>query len=104
MTKSIDEKLLNRVEASAFLAEQGYRVSAATLAKLACSGDGPLMTTFGRAVLYHPKILLDWAERRSRLRANTSGDEVAASRATETEARQQPQPDNLVKKGNDHAQ
>lgn len=98
MTKSIDERLLNRVEASAFLAELGYRVSAATLAKLACSGDGPLMTTFGRAVLYHPKVLLDWAEGRSRLRVNTSGNGVAASRATKTTADPHQRPNSHSKK------
>jgi hypothetical protein len=88
MTKNNDERLLSRVEASAFLAQHGYRVAVATLAKLACSGDGPSMTTFGRAVLYHPTTLLDWAERRSRIRTNTSGDGVPVSKMSTAEASQ----------------
>jgi hypothetical protein len=74
MMTNTEEKLLTRVEASAFLAENGYRVSAATLAKKACTGDGPLMILFGRKVLYRPAILLKWALSRSTLRANTSDE------------------------------
>jgi hypothetical protein len=67
-----EERLLTRTEASTFLADNGYRVSPATLAKKACSGDGPVMTLFGRKVLYRPSTLLEWALNRSRQRASTS--------------------------------
>jgi hypothetical protein len=95
-----ERKLLTRAEASSFLAQQGYRVSPATLAKLACSGNGPLMTTFGRSVLYQPAVLLEWAETRSRLRANTSSDGVSLPRRRLADTPETTQIQSATKRGN----
>ena len=99
MNDNDENRLLTRSEASAFLAKHGYRVSAATLAKMACLGHGPLMTTFGRAVLYHPTNLLDWAATRSKLRANTSSDGIAISPSPEIKVNKRSHPHSLLKKG-----
>jgi hypothetical protein len=53
---------LRRAEASAYLTrERGVPVAVATLAKLASTGGGPLITYFGRIPLYKPDDLEAWA-------------------------------------------
>jgi hypothetical protein len=57
--------LMPPANASAFLAEQGYRTSPKTLAKLRCIGGGPLFMRFGRRILYDQTHLLNWAVSRT---------------------------------------
>lgn len=75
MDITIDDRLLSRHEAAAFLCERGYRVAVATLNKLACVGGGPAFRKFGRRPLYAPADLMAWAA------ARTSGPVRSTSEA-----------------------
>jgi hypothetical protein len=67
-----DTKLI-RSEAAQALSENGFPVALATLATLACRGDGPPFQKFGRRPIYTWASLQEWAERRlSSPWANTS--------------------------------
>lgn len=59
------ERLLGRKDAALFLTERGYKTAAATLAKLACLGGGPVFESFGRRPLYRETDLLAWAQART---------------------------------------
>lgn len=65
MAITIDDRLLSRHEAAAFLCGRGYRVAVATLNKWACVGGGPAFRKFGRRPLYAPADLLAWAAART---------------------------------------
>ena len=54
-----------RKQAAQVLTERGYPISAALLAKLACTGEGPEIVYFGRYPIYPLDKLLAWAEARS---------------------------------------
>jgi hypothetical protein len=54
-----------RKQAAQALTERGYPISAAQLAKLACTGEGPEITYFGRYPIYRADTLFAWAEARS---------------------------------------
>ena len=60
MTTDTGEKRLNRKEAADYLTARGYRTAAATLAKMATLGGGPVYESFGRTPLYKPTDLLAW--------------------------------------------
>ena len=53
---------LDRRQAADFLTARGYRTAAATLAKLASIGGGPMFESFGRKPLYREAELLAWAQ------------------------------------------
>jgi hypothetical protein len=54
-----------RKQAAQVLTERGYPISAAQLAKLACTGEGPEITYFGRYPIYPADKLFAWAEAKS---------------------------------------
>lgn len=60
----IPEKFLRRAEAAAYLKEQYGVGTAATLAKLACHGGGPLYRKLGRFPVYAAADLDAWAQSR----------------------------------------
>lgn len=60
MGTEIDRRHARR-EAAKFLTDRGYKVAAATLAKLASVGGGPIFESFGRRPLYREDDLLRWA-------------------------------------------
>ena len=64
---------LDRRQAAALLTARGYRTAPATLAKLACVGDGPTFESFGRKPLYREADLL------ARARAKTTGPRRSTS-------------------------
>src|SRR5215510_13492139 len=64
---------LSRKEAAEFLTDLGYKTAAATLAKLASIGGGPVFESFGRKPLYRETNLLAWA------RAKTTGPRRSTS-------------------------
>jgi hypothetical protein len=53
---------LDQDQASAFLAEKGFKVAAKTLSKLRVVGGGPRYRKFGRKPIYAPADLKEWAE------------------------------------------
>lgn len=76
-------KLLSRKAASAELADYGYPVAVATLAKYACVGGGPPMVRFGRKPLYSRVDLLDWAAKRCVACRDTSDVSLKPSTVSE---------------------
>src|SRR5262249_12737301 len=56
---------LDTRQASAFLAERGYKTAPATLNKKRCVGGGPEFELFGRRPLYTEKALLEWVQART---------------------------------------
>ena len=58
--------------ASAYLAEQGFPLAEATLAKYRTIGGGPAFLRYGRRILYRPSALNDWLAARVRELHNTS--------------------------------
>ena len=58
------EKRLRRLEAAAFLTEQGFPISKATLESMATNGGGPAYFKWGKYPIYKIGDLLDWAEQR----------------------------------------
>lgn len=71
---NLDDTPVCRKEAANFLTSRGYGVSAATLAKLATVGGGPVFTKFGRRPLYTRSALLNWAKSKTTPpRQSTSG-------------------------------
>jgi hypothetical protein len=77
------ERKFNRKEASQFLTDQGYRIAPATLAKLACTGGGPVFVSWGRKPLYREADLLAWAQARTTgPRRSTSDPGCQPSRET----------------------
>jgi hypothetical protein len=67
-----DTKLI-RSEAAQALTENGFPTAHATLASMACRGDGPPFQKYGRRPIYTWSSLQEWAERRlSAPLANTS--------------------------------
>jgi len=69
---------LDRRQAAAFLTARGYRTAAATLAKLACIGGGPLFESFGRKPLYREADLLAWARTKTTGPRRSTSDPGAA--------------------------
>jgi hypothetical protein len=67
-----DDRRLERRDAAKFLTEHGFRVAAATLAKLAVLGGGPPYEKFGRRPLYRANQLLAWAHSRTTRLRSTS--------------------------------
>lgn len=57
-------QFLTRIEAAAFLTENGYPIGKGTLQKIASTGGGPRYRIFGNKALYTPSDLIDWAESR----------------------------------------
>jgi len=55
-----EERWLNRQEAADYLKKLGFKISPATLAKMAVTGDGPPFVKFGRLPLYGPPGLRAW--------------------------------------------
>lgn len=62
---------LSRKEAAAYLKQQGLRIEAGTLQKLACVGGGPEYALFGNKAVYTTPILDAWALRRLRQRSSS---------------------------------
>lgn len=58
--------------ASAHLAERGYPIAEATLAKYRSCGGGPTFIRYGRRILYRPAALSEWIASRTRELRNTS--------------------------------
>lgn len=58
--------------ASAYLAQCGFPIAEATLAKLRCCGGSPRFIRFGRSIRYRPSALDDWIAGRTRELRNTS--------------------------------
>jgi hypothetical protein len=56
-----EQGYLRRKDAAQYLRDKFGWGSWQTLAKLAVTGDGPFFRKFGRAVLYDPKDIDDWA-------------------------------------------
>jgi hypothetical protein len=79
----LNERKLDRKEASAFLASRGYSVSTTTLDKYACLGGGPVYEKFGRRPLYTESGLLAWvASKTSAPQRHTSETEQDAASNT----------------------
>jgi hypothetical protein len=74
-----EDTLLGRPAASEFLRSIGIKCAPATLAKLACTGQGPTMTIFGSHIGYRKSDLREWAE--SRLIRSQSTSETSTLRA-----------------------
>ena len=70
---------LTRRMAAEFLTENGYKTAEASLAKLACTGGGPVFISYGRRAIYAPTELLRWAVSRARVRKSTSDPGVELS-------------------------
>jgi len=71
---------LSRKEAAEFLTDLGYKTAAATLAKLASIGGGPVFESFGRKPLYKTVDLLNWAQDRSTGPRRSTSDRGATRR------------------------
>ncbi|MEQ8441478.1 MAG: DNA-binding protein [Alphaproteobacteria bacterium] len=69
---------LRRKEAAEFLADSGYPVAEATLAKFASVGGGPRFRRFGRFPIYEKTDLLTWAEERAGKKVNSTAEYEAA--------------------------
>lgn len=69
----MNNTLLRRSQAAAFLQERYGAYTTATLARLAVQGGGPPFVKFGRFPLYRPADLETWAaDRTSKLVSSTS--------------------------------
>lgn len=68
-----ETKFLTRKEAAEYLNNKGLPIAPATLAKKACSGDGPAHHLFGRQALYLAQELDVWASRRLGVALGCSG-------------------------------
>lgn len=69
----MDNILLRRSQAAAFLQERYGAYTTATLARLAVQGGGPPFVKFGRFPLYRTEDLEAWAESRmSKLVSSTA--------------------------------
>ncbi|MGH7013982.1 MAG: hypothetical protein ACREEL_07485 [Stellaceae bacterium] len=60
------------------MSDAGYPIARATLATLACRGDGPAFRKFGRVPLYRLGDLLDWARARTAPPRRSSSEADAA--------------------------
>jgi len=78
MSNTSTDRPLSRREAADYLTERGYRTAAATLAKLACIGGGPVYESFGRKPLYKSADLLAWVASRSSGPRRSTSDRKAA--------------------------
>ena len=58
--------------ASLHLAERGFPIAEATLAKYRSCGGGPVFLRYGRRILYRPAALHEWIASRTRELRNTS--------------------------------
>jgi len=67
-----DDRPIPTDEASGLLKQIGYPVEPATLAVKRVRGGGPLYLKAGRRVLYRPSDLRAWADRNTRVLANTA--------------------------------
>jgi len=67
-----DDDLLTADEASEYLKERGISHSNPTLAKLRCTGDGPLFLRCGRSIRYRRHRLREYADRRTVELSSTS--------------------------------
>ena len=56
------KRFFTRVEAAAYLTQQGLPIAAGTLQKLASVGGGPKYRVVGRNALYEPAELDAWVE------------------------------------------
>jgi len=74
-----DDDLLEPSEASAYLRRLGLPHSAATLAKLRCTGNGPAYFQIGRRIRYTRPRLREYVAGRTREMISTSS---AGSRPT----------------------
>jgi hypothetical protein len=59
-----EERFLDRVEASQYLADKGLRISPKTLQKFATVGGGPAYQRFGGRAVYRASGLNAWIEQR----------------------------------------
>ena len=66
-------KRLTRREASEYLTERGFRISANPLEKKASLREGPTYAIFGNRALYTADDLDSWAEGRLKVRRPTVG-------------------------------
>lgn len=71
----MSEPYLSRPEAASYLTERGLRISAGTLAKLACIGGGPEYARWGNRCVYTPADLDRWIK--SRLTVRRFASEIA---------------------------
>lgn len=68
---------LSRKEAVNWLNRAGCKTTANTLAKYATVGGGPAYFKFGAKVVYTPKLLREWVNRRLSGPFNSTSDETA---------------------------
>jgi hypothetical protein len=74
------DALLCRRDTAQALTESGYPTPPATLATMACRGDGPPYHKYGRAPLYRWEDALAWAKSRlSEARTSTSEHDTSAN-------------------------
>src|SRR5262249_3374913 len=79
---------LDTRQASAFLAERGYKTASATLNKKRCVGGGPEFELFGRRPLYTEKALLEWVQARTTPHLRSTSDPArTTSRSLEPKPR-----------------
>ena len=80
------KKYLRRREAARHLSERGFPRTEKTLAKLACTGGGPVFRLFGRIPLYTPEDLDSWAESKlgKPYRSTSQYYEESAERSAQT--------------------
>jgi hypothetical protein len=71
-----DDDFLTPAEASEFLATLGMSHTAPTLAKLRCTGGGPLFLRCGRSIRYRRHRLREYAEQRTVELTSTSATAV----------------------------
>jgi hypothetical protein len=67
-------QLLSRKEVAAALTAAGYPITQATLATMASRGGGPPYTTFGKRVLYHWELVIQWAEDKTTRNCETAAE------------------------------
>lgn len=67
-----DDRPMDPRAASAYLAQRGFPVAEATLAKKRCCGGSAKFLRYGRRILYRPSALEEWIASRTRELRNTS--------------------------------
>ena len=70
------EQFLDPSKAAAFLAEEGRKVSKATLAKWRCLGGGPARQKFGRFDRYRTDSIREFAAARVSAKVRSTSDKT----------------------------
>jgi hypothetical protein len=77
-----DDDILTSEEASEFLATLGMSHGVPTLAKLRCTGGGPLFLRCGRSIRYRRRRLREYANSRTVELTSTSAQPLEAAKGT----------------------